>query len=388
MSLEQAVIVVVNWLALSIATGLIFLMLIQPQRRRYNGWFALMLAALGVWAYFAMARVIPDLSPFDETGNFYALFVGLLVAPLALYGFVRSLTSPRDGISGIFLGAGIVALGAAVALLLSDDVVHYRETGGVRVEFELLNTGIAVAFFIGLYLLLSYLYLHISADPQVKPLRLPVAMIMVGYAKNLIPALRLPPLSIGLLIAAALLIGYRLLRWQLFNPLREIREELNVANNDLRRMSSEVAAARANSARLEDELRTASRAKSEFLTHMSHRLRTPLNSIVGYSELLSKGIYGALNERQQDRVSKIFANGLGLLALINHILDLNRIEGGRLELNLDAVRMAALVESLLADLKPAAEVKSLALQAELATPAAPDPRGRDAHPAGVRQPAG
>lgn len=368
MSLEQAIIVVVNWLALSIATGLIFVMLIQPQRRRYNGWFALMLAALGVWAYFAMARVIPDLSPLDETGNFYALFIGLLAVPVALYGFVLSLTNPRDGISGIILGAGIVALGAAVGLLLNDDVVRYRETGGVRVEFELLTTGKVVALFIGLYLLLSYLYLHISADPQVKPLRLPVALIMVGYAKNLVPALRLPPLSIGLLIAAGLLIGHRLLRWQLFNPLREIREELNVANNDLRRMSSEVAAARANTASLEDELRTASRAKSEFLTNMSHRLRTPLNSIVGYSELLSKGVYGALNERQQDRVSKILSNGLGLLALINHILDLNRIEGGRLELNLDSVRLGALVESLLADMKPAAEVKNLALQTELARP--------------------
>jgi signal transduction histidine kinase/CheY-like chemotaxis protein len=368
MSSGQAIIVVVNWLALSIATGLIFVMLIQPQRRPYNWWFALVLVAWAAWAYFAMARVIPNLSPLDETENFYVLFMGLAAAPVALYGFVISLVRPRDGLAGIFLGIGGLALIGAVVLVWSGDAVRYHETGGTRVEFELLAPGQMIAGFIGLYLLLSLLYLHISADPMVKPLRLPVVVIMLGYAKNLVPALRFPPLSIGLLTAAALLIGDRLLRWQLFNPLREIQDELRVANNDLRQMSGDVSAARETAARLEEELRASSRANSEFLTNMSHEIRTPLNSIVGYSELLGKDIYGPLNAQQRDRVGKIHSNSLNLLALINDILDLNRIEGGRLALHLDTVRAGALIESLLADTEEDARRRNITVQTDLARP--------------------
>jgi signal transduction histidine kinase/CheY-like chemotaxis protein len=368
MSSGQAIIVVVNWLALSIAAGLIFVMLVQPQRRRYNGWFALVLVAWAAWAYFAMARVIPDLSPLDETGNFYVLFMGLAAAPVALYGFVISLVRPRDGLAGTLLGVGVLALVGTAILVWSGDAVRYHETGGTRVEFELLAPGQVIAGFIGLYLLLSLLYLHISADPLVKPLRLPVVLIMLAYAKNLVPALRLPPLSIGLLSIAALLIGHRLLRWQLFNPLREIQEELRVANNDLRQMSGDVSAARESAGRLEEALRVTSRANSEFLTNMSHEIRTPLNSIIGYSELLGKNIYGALNEQQRDRVGKIHTNSLNLMALINDILDLNRIEGGQLALHLDTVRVGALIESLVTDVEEDARGKNIVVQVDLARP--------------------
>jgi signal transduction histidine kinase/CheY-like chemotaxis protein len=368
MSSGQAVIVVINWLALSVTTGLIFVMLIQPQRRRYNGWFALALLAWAVWAYFAMARVIPDLSPLDETGNFYVLFMGLAVAPVALYGFVISLVRPRDGLAGIFLSVGVLALVGAAVLVWGGDAVRYHETGGTRVEFQLRTPGQIIAGFIGLYLLLSYLYLHISADQMVKPLRLPVALVMLGYAKNLVPALRLPPLSIGLLMIAALLIGHRLLRWQLFNPLREIQDELRVANNDLRQMSGEITASRAAVARLEEALRASSRANSEFLSNMGHEIRTPLNSIVGYSELLGKNIYGELNAQQRDRVGKIRTNSLNLLDLINDMLDLNRIDGGRLALHLDTVRPGALIESLLADVEEDARRQNIAVQSDLARP--------------------
>ena len=121
-------IVVINWLALSITTGLIAMMLIQPQRPRYNWWFALALVALAVWAYFAMARVIPDLSPLDETDNFYTLFIGMVAVPVMLYGFVITLVKPRDGLAGIFLAAGIVALVAVIVLLLMTLLDRKRST--------------------------------------------------------------------------------------------------------------------------------------------------------------------------------------------------------------------------------------------------------------------
>ncbi len=368
MTLSHAVLLFVNGISLSIAAGLIFVLPILPRRTTANRWFAAFLVALGLWAYFAMARIIPAMSPFSETHDFYILFTGLLFAPVALYGFVISVCRPRDGLAPVILAAGFVIVAGTAALLWRDQIVRYTETGGDRVEFRFVSAGIAVPFVIGAYLLLSYLYLHISPNPQVKPLRLAVLLMMVGYGKNLIPALRLPPLSIGLLTVAALVIGSRLLRWQVFGPLREIQEELRVANADLRQALNDLNAERERSSRMADDLGEASRYKSAFLTNMSHQLRTPLNSIVGYSELLLKGIYGHLSAKQNDRIEKIHRNGLNLLNVINDILDLSKIEGGRLALNLSDVRVAALANTLIDEVAPLVGSKNLALETEIAPP--------------------
>ncbi len=81
------------------------------------------------------------------------------------------------------------------------------------------------------------------------------------------------------------------------------------------------------------ELEQANRAKSEFLTNMSHELRTPLNSVIGFSELLEKQIFGELNPRQLEYVKDIWESGEHLLALINDILDLSKIEAGSMALD-------------------------------------------------------
>ncbi len=81
------------------------------------------------------------------------------------------------------------------------------------------------------------------------------------------------------------------------------------------------------------ELQRASRMKSDFLANMSHELRTPLNAIIGFSELLLDQHFGELNEIQQDYLSDVLESGRHLLALINDILDLSKIEAGKVELN-------------------------------------------------------
>lgn len=82
------------------------------------------------------------------------------------------------------------------------------------------------------------------------------------------------------------------------------------------------------------ELAQASRHKSEFLASMSHELRTPLNAVIGFSEVLLERMFGDLNERQEDYLQDILAAGRHLLALLGDILDLSKIEAGRMELDL------------------------------------------------------
>ena len=106
------------------------------------------------------------------------------------------------------------------------------------------------------------------------------------------------------------------------------RDELGALAANLNRMSDELG-------RLYRQLEAANRHKSEFLANMSHELRTPLNAIIGFSEVLSERMFGELNDKQAEYVHDIHASGTHLLSLINDILDLSKIEAGRMELELD-----------------------------------------------------
>ena len=82
------------------------------------------------------------------------------------------------------------------------------------------------------------------------------------------------------------------------------------------------------------QLEIANQHKSEFLANMSHELRTPLNAIIGFSEVLLERMFGELNEKQEDYLKDIHSSGKHLLSLINDILDLSKVEAGRMELEL------------------------------------------------------
>jgi len=100
-------------------------------------------------------------------------------------------------------------------------------------------------------------------------------------------------------------------------------------------------------ARLLKELEAANQHKSDFLAHMSHELRTPLNAIIGFSEALREGMFGALNERQADYLKDIHDSGTHLLSLINDILDLSKIEAGKMELELSTFHLPSTISNAL-----------------------------------------
>ncbi len=121
--------------------------------------------------------------------------------------------------------------------------------------------------------------------------------------------------------------------------------------------------------RMEHELReafaraeAASTTKSQFLANMSHELRTPLNSIIGFSEILADKLFGPLNEKQQQYVGNIQLSGRHLLLLINDLLDLAKIEAGKLQLDEERIMVAALVRDSVVLARGTAERKGVALE--------------------------
>ncbi|MEH2251898.1 PAS domain S-box protein [Nostoc sp.] len=110
---------------------------------------------------------------------------------------------------------------------------------------------------------------------------------------------------------------------------------------------------------------TANRAKSEFLATMSHELRTPLNAIMGLSQLLQQEIVGSLNEKQNEYVNSIYSSGEHLLALINDILDLSKVEAGKEELLLSPLPVLEICNYAIWTVRDRALEKGLQLTSEI-----------------------
>ncbi len=130
-----------------------------------------------------------------------------------------------------------------------------------------------------------------------------------------------------------------------------------------------------------DEMKEVDRLKSQFLANMSHELRTPLNSIIGFSRVILKGIDGPINETQTQDLSAIYNSGQHLLNLINDILDLSKIEAGKMELAFSDVNLADLVNSVMSTAVGLVKDKPIRLNYHIE----PDLTNVQADPTRVRQ---
>ena len=114
---------------------------------------------------------------------------------------------------------------------------------------------------------------------------------------------------------------------------------------------------RTRAERVNSELAVVSRHKTEFLAHMSHELRTPLNAVIGFSEVLEDQLFGELNDKQLEYVRDILASGRHLLALINDILDLAKVEAGRMDLDVGMFSAEEAVQSSITQIRERAAAK-------------------------------
>ena len=204
-----------------------------------------------------------------------------------------------------------------------------------------------------------------------------VAHIDEGQAEYRVARDLIVAIAIGsVLLALALGYGISL---SLIRPVRQMDERFNemaggdfsrhiaVANRDelgalatnLNRMNDEVG-------RLTRQLATANRHKSEFLANMSHELRTPLNAVIGFSEVLQERIFGDLNDKQAEYMQDIHESGRHLLDLINDILDLSKIEAGRMELETSTFDLSDSLRSALTLVRERASRHGIELSLDVA----------------------
>jgi signal transduction histidine kinase len=151
----------------------------------------------------------------------------------------------------------------------------------------------------------------------------------------------------------------------------KLYERLKQASQELERKVQEATAELAQQNELlrrqHIELEQASALKSQFLANISHEFRTPLNAILGYTHMLLQGVSGAVTDPQRKSLTRIDSNSRHLLALINDILDITRIEAGRMPLNVSSFKVSDLVNEVMSELEPIIRRSNLSVNARVKT---------------------
>ncbi|HLA44875.1 MAG TPA: ATP-binding protein, partial [Aggregatilineales bacterium] len=153
---------------------------------------------------------------------------------------------------------------------------------------------------------------------------------------------------------------YAITKAPLRNHQREITGVVGLIREITRHKEAETQMVKAN-----QQLVELNELKSHFLLTMSHELRTPLNSVLGYTEMLLQEVLGELNEKQRDRLERVHRNGRELLAMIEDVLDISKIQTGKMEIHLEAVNTILLLEDCLPMFEAQAAEKNILLETDI-----------------------
>ncbi len=149
------------------------------------------------------------------------------------------------------------------------------------------------------------------------------------------------------------------------NNEREIRQLNQELEERVRKRTIDLEQVTREALQAQHQAELASKAKSEFLANMSHELRTPLNSIIGFTQRLRDKLQGEVNERHMDALNTIGRNGRHLLNLINDVLDMSKIEAGKMDIFKESVSPASLLHEALRQIEPLASAKGLKIQTDI-----------------------
>jgi signal transduction histidine kinase len=343
----------------------------------YLYFVAVLLGLAGIWAPF-FGLTIEFLWPGHPGWDLYFLWLALLLAGYALAQFLRSYLDTRKYfprldrlISGYaYLNLLATPLVFLLPAPLADHVDVFGFTGPVAVGLLLallvftlvrrhalaLNLLVAMAC-LGVGLLVSGLAIFDIVQRSDWTL----------HAGHIGSALCGIVLSIGL--------GFRMRQLRTDFAEKQLAEERLRAQHEREKrelieeqshgLEAKVSERTAQLVATQQQLEAANRHKSEFLAHMSHELRTPLNAIIGFSEVLRERMFGELNEKQADYLKDIHESGQHLLSLINDILDLSKIEAGRMDLELMSFHLPSTIANAVTLVRERAERQGVTLGLDL-----------------------
>ncbi len=300
----------------------------------------------------AHARVLTDLSGEGALGNVLeaalrgaATFAGAVV--MTCYRVLGNTLVPLTG-EGATSGASLPAAGVIQETFrLRQAMVLDSIPEGVELRFEAALAAGRVTSIVLVPLIIGHRNIGMLAAGGLQPF---------------------PPATVTFLSDLALPLALTIVRHDLHRQTGEFAQQLAKSNEELQLQTEELERQRRDLETTNVEVQRADKMKSEFLANMSHELRTPLNAIIGFSELLLDEARAALSEDHRKYVEIVLASGKNLLELINDVLDLAKIESGRLELQLEPLSPDTSIREAIELISPLAQRKQIEIRSRIETP--------------------
>jgi signal transduction histidine kinase len=373
-----------------------FLVLSKNRKLKVNQIFFFFTVTVTIWL---LATFVMFLSKTDEQAIFWdrIVYIGVVFIPITFYHFVLLFTKIKNQKRVLYLGYFL----SFIFLILSrtnyflEDL--YKYSWGVHTQARFFHH-IFLAFF-AFYICLSFsnIYRYYRQTKDIERMQAAyiflVLFIITLNSLAFLPAYNIsisPLFSYLLPVIAVLILSFAIIKYHLFE-IRVILTEILVGVMGvillilpfvmptinlkiltififflfcifgylLVKATHQEIQRREEIERLYEELKVLDKAKSEFISMASHQLRTPLSAIKGYISMLIEGSYGQISEKAKEKLKNVFQSNERLINLVNNLLNISKIELGKMELEKEKIQIEDLIESCCEELKIEAEKKGL-----------------------------